>query len=70
LPRQPGTKESRYMHLFAGEPVVDAVPMVAGSQSAGSSGDRISRLEDEVAQMREELSEVQRQLAEFRKQFE
>src|ERR1700728_4164793 len=24
LPRQPGTKESRYMHLFAGEPVMDA----------------------------------------------
>ena len=72
LPRQPGTKESRYMHLFSGEPVLDAPALIApdSQRSTGSSGDRLSRLEDEVAQLREELSRVQEQLAAFRKQFE
>src|SRR5580700_10205409 len=32
LPRQPGTKESRYMHLFAGEPVMDA-PVASVAES-------------------------------------
>jgi uncharacterized protein YceH (UPF0502 family) len=72
LPRQPGMKESRYMHLFSGEPVLDAPALIApdSQRSTGSSGDRLSRLEDEVAQLREELSRVQEQLAAFRKQFE
>jgi uncharacterized protein YceH (UPF0502 family) len=72
LPRQPGTKESRYMHLFSGEPVLDAPALIApdSQRSTGSSGDRLSRLEDEVAQLREELSKVQEQLAAFQKQFE
>jgi uncharacterized protein len=74
LPRQPGTKESRYAHLFSGEPVVavDAVPSASASpmHGASSNNDRLSHLEDEVARLREQLSEVQRQLVEFRKQFE
>ena len=72
LPRQPGMKESRYMHLFSGEPVLDAPALIApdSQRSTGSSGDRLSRLEDEVAQLREELSKVQEQLAAFRKEFE
>ena len=73
LPRQPGTKESRYMHLFSGEPPEQPVEMRAPS-SPGVSSDqnatRITRLEDEVAQLRTELTEVQNQLATFRKQFE
>jgi len=69
LPRQPGTKESRYMHLFAGEPSAELMTAVASAHSVPSS-DRMSQLEEEVARLRQELSEVQRQLAEFRKQFE
>jgi uncharacterized protein len=76
LPRQPGTKESRYMQLFSGEP---AISEVGGSASvarglwnanANSSSDRLGMLEEEVARLRQELSEVQQQLADFRKQFE
>jgi uncharacterized protein len=72
LPRQPGTKESRYMHLFSGEPVVSDLAHApeAPTQVTTSTGDRLSRLENEVAQLRRELSEVQQQLAGFRKQFE
>lgn len=73
LPRQPGTKESRYMHLFSGEPYVapasspTSVPSLA---SDSESPDRLGRLEDEVASLRRELADVQEQLASFRKQFE
>ena len=77
LPRQPGTKESRYTHLFSGEPPEAEVgeENVARAPSptstdANSSSDRIAKLEAEVARLREELSEVQQQLAAFRKQFE
>ncbi len=78
LPRQPGTKESRYMHLYSGEP---PIPDATGAASvarahspvnAGASAvsDRLAVLEEEVNRLRQELSEVQRQLAAFRRQFE
>ena len=73
LPRQPGTKETRYMHLFSGEvpqqAYVERAPTPANTGS-GSSADRISALEAEVASLRTELTEVQQELAAFRKQFE
>ncbi len=77
LPRQPGTKESRYTHLFSGKPpelTGESSTSVAAGDSpahpATSSADRIARLEQEVSTFRQELSEVQQQLANFRKQFE
>ena len=73
LPRQPGTKESRYMHLFSGEPAEglrQPVPPTPESPTALSGTDRFARLEDEVARLRQALTEVQQQLAEFRRQFE
>jgi len=73
LPRQPGTKETRYMHLFSGEAppqvYVERTPPSATAASESNS-DRISALEAEVANLRTELTEVQQQLAAFRKQFE
>jgi uncharacterized protein len=76
LLRQPGTKESRYTHLFSGEPVAADVTQAPSSADPVSTREpapddgRLQRLEDEVARLRQELSEVQQQLAEFRKQFE
>ena len=72
LLRQPGTKESRYTHLFSGEPqsarvAVDDPPAHAASNS---DTDRLTVLEAEVSRLRVELTEVQQQLATFRKQFE
>jgi uncharacterized protein YceH (UPF0502 family) len=73
LPRQPGTKESRYTHLFSGEPEVDppdaSVEPTPSPRSAGAV-DRLTQLEEEVSRLRQELTEVQQELASFRKQFE
>lgn len=71
LPRQPGTKESRYAHLLSGEIDVSELP-ARGAGSASGSGDneRMSRLEDEVASLHRDVSELKQQLEEFRRQFE
>jgi uncharacterized protein len=74
LPRQPGTKESRYMHLLAGdvEDGADAAraPSPAFVPSSSGDTDRITRLEDEIADLRKEMADLKQQLASFRKQFE
>jgi hypothetical protein len=72
LPRQPGTKESRYTHLFSGEPAIseESTDVARATTVSTSLADRVTTLEAEVARLREELSEVQQQLAAFRKQFE
>jgi hypothetical protein len=72
LPRQPGTKESRYVHLLAGDVIVPESPYAADAlvnrEPAGDA--RIARLEQEVAELRRDLSEVKARLEMFRKQFE
>jgi uncharacterized protein len=73
LPRQPGTKESRYMHLFSDNVVPAELAQAAGSPSRvenPSREDRLTILESEVAELREEIAGMQEQLAAFRKQFE
>ena len=76
LPRPPGTKESRYTHLFSGEPAasdrVGTADVARAPTNAGSNpeADRLTALEEEVVRLRQALSEVQQQLAAFRKQFE
>ncbi len=73
LPRQPGTKESRYTHLFSGEPpAVDVAraPMPATAGGTNSVVDRVTVLEEEILSLRSQLADVQQQLAAFRKQFE
>ena len=73
LPRQPGTKESRYMHLFSGETPAStdvARAPTPATVSGGSTAERVTKLEEEVATLRAELAEIQQQLAAFRKQFE
>ncbi len=72
LPRQPGTKESRHAHLFAGDVVeVEALARVGAAIERNSAdADRIVRLEEEVAELRRDVREVKDQLERFRKQFE
>jgi uncharacterized protein YceH (UPF0502 family) len=74
LPRQPGTKESRYKHLLAGD-VEDAAdfaqpPSSAFVASNSHDADRITHLETLVSDLRKEVADLKQQLANFRKQFE
>jgi hypothetical protein len=72
LPRQPGTKESRYAHLFAGDVVEAEAPVHVSAAVERDPADagRIARLEEEVAELRQEVAGVKEQLERFRKQFE
>ena len=72
LTRQPGTKESRYAHLLAGDvegwiAPAEAQPVAA---AAGQVEQRITRLETEVQSLRTEIADLRQQLEDFRKQFE
>ncbi len=52
LPRQPGTKESRYAHTLCGE--VEAAPREL------SVTERLNKLEGDIALLREELSQLKK----------
>ena len=70
LPRQPGTKESRYAHLLAGEVelrTASADPQVAATSS--NNDQRVAHLEATVREMRREINELRQQMESFRKQF-
>jgi hypothetical protein len=73
LSRQPGTKESRYMHLLSGD-TEDAsmarAPSPALVSSASADAGRLTRLENELADLRNDVTDLKQQLASFRKQFE
>ena len=70
LPRQPGTKESRYMQLLSGgAPPAELLPERAPARSS-QDNDRLGHLENEVLELKREVVEMQQQLAAFRKQFE
>jgi hypothetical protein len=79
LPRQPGTKESRYVHLFGEGEAPSAPDITLGEQDRNSSGraraesalteQRISALEDEVSSLKKDLAELRSQLSSFTQQF-
>jgi uncharacterized protein YceH (UPF0502 family) len=72
LARQPGTKESRYVHLLSGDvkpassPGAHEGPAVSGRENA----DKVSRLESEVAELRGDIADLKQQFAALRKQSE
>jgi hypothetical protein len=72
LARQPGTKESRYIHLLSGdaEPASSPATREAPAAARHENIDRLSRLESEVAELRKDIADLKQQLASFRKQFE
>ncbi len=72
LPRQPGTKESRYAHLLAGDVEgYTVLPQAAAADSSrAADSDRIALLEQQVAELRVQLDELREQVSAFRRQFE
>jgi uncharacterized protein len=63
LPRQAGSRESRFAHLLSGEVEFAADEAAPAVSSASSAHDRIGALEAQLAQLRREFDE-------FRKGFE
>ena len=73
LPRQPGTKETRYAHLLSGDVVVQAEPEAKVEEAALKrlvDGDRLRQLEEEITGLKNEIADLKQQFTQFRKQFE
>jgi len=69
LARQPGTKETRYLHLLSGEVETAELP-VQEPAVASADGERIARLESEIASLKAEIAELRNDFREFQKQFD
>src|SRR5947208_11249660 len=72
LPRQPGTKESRWVQLMSGDVVVQEHENAQRVTSELTLGDRerVDRLEEKVAALRREVGELKSEFERFRQQFQ
>jgi hypothetical protein len=65
LPRQPGTKESRYAHLLSGkvDAAMFAAPPVYMPAGEGAAPDeRFARMESEIAELRKEMAALRQKV--------
>ncbi len=69
LPRQPGRKESRYMHLLSGEPEEKPVETIIRAKAVPEV-DRTGDLQQQIDELRREMQSLRDELAIFRSQFE
>jgi len=71
LPRQPGTKESRYAHLLSGDVAVSEAPHISAPAAVHHSGDeeRITRLEEEISGLKAEVTALREQLGALQKKL-
>ena len=61
LPRQPGSREARWMHLLSGDvEIAEETPEAAPAERGPSDRERIAALEREVAELRRIVEELQR----------
>ena len=79
LARQPGTKESRYVHLLYGDaesvgsPAAEHAAQASARQQSpetADDGDKLAILESEITELRKDIADLKQQFAAFRKQFE
>lgn len=72
LPRQPGTKETRYAHLLSGDvaPAEPELKVRADALERNVDGDRVRQLEEEITGLKNEIADLKEQFRQFRKQFE
>ena len=73
LARQPGTKESRYMHLFSGDVPDEAPQSILPTRTSAVSSDyleaRVAALESEIRSLKDQISSLQNELSDFKRQF-
>jgi uncharacterized protein YceH (UPF0502 family) len=64
LPRQPGTKESRYAHLLSGpvESIAATVSEVPSQRASSSNDERFERLEAEMDELRRQVDDLRRKI--------
>ena len=64
LPRQPGTKESRYAHLLSGpvESIALSASEPVASGDAAIRDERLARLEEDVAALRQEVAVLRQKM--------
>lgn len=65
LPRQPGQRERRFMHLLSGDTVPELVTEPGRVSGEADASERLSALEDDIAALRQELAEVRAALADL-----
>lgn len=73
MPRQPGKKEPRFIHLFSSEALEIAettVPLTAEHPGLKTGADRLSILEQEVKLLREELDKLRNDFNDLKHQLE
>ncbi|HEY6805254.1 MAG TPA: YceH family protein [Pyrinomonadaceae bacterium] len=72
LPRQPGQKEVRFVHLLSGDVDVEAYVEAerTGPTTRRSSNDQLEKLEQKVEALTSEVETLKKQFEDFRKQFE
>lgn len=70
LPRVPGQKENRFVHLLAGEPDVESLGPADAAPIKAESETRLEVLEAEFKRLRDEVAALRQELAEFRKELE
>ena len=72
LPRQPGTKEPRYVHLMSGDAAVAEIPEATAATLGrhANDGEDLASVREEVALLRREVADLKDQWERFRKQFE
>jgi uncharacterized protein YceH (UPF0502 family) len=74
LPRQSGSRESRFAHLLGGDINIEELAAAAERSETAASysrgNDRVARLEEKVSTLEQQLEELRQQFADFRKQFE
>jgi uncharacterized protein YceH (UPF0502 family) len=74
LAREPGRRESRYAHLFSGEPAQAAAPAPAADASSperfehavaasSATDERVAALEAQVAELRREVDELKKRVS-------
>lgn len=64
LPREPGTRESRYAHLFSGpvEAAVEAGHATPAATLTDTDRERLAQLEELVTELRRELDDLRRRV--------
>lgn len=74
LPRQPGRKENRYMHLFSGEPEIRQEEQIFSLEAATvqvrTEDERIAELEERLEALRRDFDLLKQAFIVFKSEFE